>query len=352
MKIKCSNYNILINDWQRLLELVSSDKYSSVIIIVDENTKKYCLPIFNKKIKDDIKIIEIVSGEVNKTLTTCQIIWDMMLSYSVDRHSLCINLGGGVIGDMGGFVASTFMRGMDFVQIPTTLLSQVDASVGGKLGVDYHDYKNMIGIIREPTAVFIFTEFLDTLPMAQLRSGYAEVIKHWLISDKEGFDTYKYANLKDHDWNNIIVESVKLKKKITDSDPLERGVRKILNFGHTLGHAIESYNLSSTLPLLHGEAIAIGMILETHLSYQNNSDNITIADIDHVAKSLILIFGHHPGMIPPLSILIAKMKFDKKNKSGKIKFSLLNSIGDCTYDIEVNEAMISKAVDYYKELKT
>ena len=195
-KIDCSDYSIFINDYDALSQKLNDNKYSKRIIIVDENTKRECLSEIKALSTLPLEVIEIESGEKNKTLDTCQKIWDRMIEIGADRHSLCINLGGGVIGDMGGFAAATFMRGMDFIQVPTTLLSQVDASVGGKLGIDYHRYKNLIGSIISPNGVYIFTDFLTTLPYRQLLSGFAEIIKHALIHDKEAFDQYvKFVNL-------------------------------------------------------------------------------------------------------------------------------------------------------------
>ena len=186
-KISCKTYSIHINNWDALNAYILKGDFPSVFVLVDNNTFQLCLPLFEEKINSQFKVIVTPSGEENKTLDTCQSIWDQMIQLGADRHSLCINLGGGVIGDMGGFAACTMMRGMDFVQVPTTLLSQVDASVGGKLGVDYKNYKNLIGIIKNPGAVFMFTDFLKTLPYKQLLSGFAEVIKHGLIRDIDAF---------------------------------------------------------------------------------------------------------------------------------------------------------------------
>ncbi len=345
-KISCNTYNIHINNWEAVHQYIEQGEYSSIIIIVDENTSEHCLPTFAGQLRHKFDIIEIESGEINKDLDTCKGIWESMLDFGADRHSLCINLGGGVIGDMGGFAASTYMRGMDFVQVPTTLLSQVDASVGGKLGVDFNAYKNLIGVIRNPGAVFMFTDFLQTLPPLQLRSGLAEVIKHGLIRDADAY--YKdivQANSDNIDWEQLVYESVLIKKSVTDEDPEERGLRKILNFGHTLGHAIESYNLDTPTHLLHGEAIAIGMVLEAHLSYQLG--NITKEEIDHIKSSIIAIYGHHTDRIPYIEKLLALMSKDKKNKGGKIMFSLLEKVGEGNYNQEVSSERIERAVEYW-----
>ena len=345
-KITCSTYNIHINNWQAVNDFVGAGDYSSIIVIVDENTSEACLPIFAGRLEHRFDIIEIESGEINKDLDTCKGIWESMLDFGADRHSLCINLGGGVIGDMGGFAASTYMRGMSFVQMPTTLLSQVDASVGGKLGVDFHTYKNLIGVIRNPDAVFMFTEFLKTLSQEQLVSGYAEVIKHGLIKDAKAYhNDIQNQDFTNIDWEELINHSVLLKKSITDQDPMERGLRKILNFGHTLGHAIESFNLGTESHLLHGEAIAIGMIMEAHLSQQKS--HLSLAETAKIKEEILAIYGHVPKRIPEISTLMQLMSKDKKNKGGKIMFSLLECIGQGNFNQEVTQEEIQNAIDFY-----
>ena len=345
-KISCNTYDIHINNWSALNEYIGRGNYSSIIIIVDENTSEHCLPSLAGILTQKFDIIEIESGEINKDLNTCKGIWETMIDFGADRHSLCINLGGGVIGDMGGFTASTFMRGMEFIQMPTTLLSQVDASVGGKLGIDFNNYKNLIGIIKNPGAVFMFTDFLGTLPEEEVRSGFAEVIKHGLIKDADAY--YKDIAITDFssiDWEQLVYDSVMIKKNVTDEDPDERGLRKILNFGHTLGHAIESHNLDTPSHLLHGEAIAIGMVLEAHLSYQKG--NITESEVNQIKSSIIDIYGHHTDRIPDIDTLNSIMSKDKKNKGGVIMFSLLEKIGLGNYNQEVSLKDIEQAINYY-----
>ncbi len=345
-KISCSTYDIHINNWDAVNEYIAKGDYSSIIIIVDENTSEHCLPSIAGLLHQKFDIIEIDSGEINKDLDTCKGIWETLIDFGADRHSLCINLGGGVIGDMGGFVASTFMRGMDFIQLPTTLLSQVDASVGGKLGVDFNAYKNLIGIIKNPGAVFIFTDFLETLPEEQVRSGFAEVIKHGLIKDADAY--YRDADINDFsdmDWEQLVYDSVMIKKSVTDEDPEERGLRKILNFGHTLGHAIESHNLDTATHLFHGEAIAIGMVMEAHLSFQKGK--IKESEVNHIKDSIINIYGHHTDRIPDTDTLISLMSKDKKNKGGVIMFSLLEKIGIGNFNQEVSIEDIELSIGFW-----
>ena len=347
-KIICNTYDIHINNWDAVNEYITKGNYSSIIIIVDENTSEHCLPSIAGLLTQKFDIIEIESGEINKDLDTCKGIWETMIDFGADRHSLCINLGGGVIGDMGGFVASTFMRGMDFIQMPTTLLSQVDASVGGKLGVDFNGYKNLIGIIKNPGAVFMFTDFLDTLSEEQVRSGFAEVIKHGLIKDANAYERdTAISDFSNIDWEQLVYDSVMIKKSVTDEDPEERGLRKILNFGHTLGHAIESHNLDTPTHLLHGEAVAIGMVMEAHLSCQKGY--ITESEVNQLKSSIINIYGHHTDQIPDIDTLSAFMSKDKKNKGGIIMFSLLEKIGQGNYNQEVSAEDIQRAVAFWND---
>lgn len=346
--INCKTYNIHINDWNALREYISTGGYSKILVLVDENTKRACLPLLKSELKIDLEVISIASGEQEKNIHTCTHVWDKMLDLKADRHSLCINLGGGVIGDLGGFAAATYMRGMDFIQLPTTLLSQVDASVGGKLGVDFHMFKNLIGLIQNPGSVFIYTEFLHTLPYDQLRSGYAELLKHGLIADVKIFDRLSsIVSLESIDWAPIVEESVCIKKDITEEDPMERGIRKVLNFGHTLGHAIETLSYDTDLPFLHGEAVAIGMIMETHLSFLGGY--ISKEESQRVKSALLKLYGQHHDRVPPIEQLLPIMQKDKKNKSGQIKFTLLESLGSAIYDQVCPTDDIATAIQWYKD---
>ncbi len=319
-KIVSSNYSIWIGE--NSLSKLNVKSYSKVAILVDENTKKDCLhklPNIEKLI-----IIEIPSGERNKNITTCNIIWEELTNNEFDRDSILINLGGGVIGDIGGFCASTYKRGIDFIHIPTTLLAMVDASIGGKLAVDFNNLKNHIGLFSNPKSVIIDPNFLDTLTENQLISGFAEVVKHALISDKNLWETIKETPFKKLAWVKIITISAELKNRIILNDPKEKGERKKLNFGHTFGHAIESYYLEKGTPILHGEGIFMGMILETEISILSNSEK------NEIKNYILSNFGL--PYTPPKAELLKFLKNDKKNKSKKINFSLLNGIGKCTID--------------------
>ena len=317
-EIESDNYSIWIG--QDSLSKLDVSKYSKIGILVDENTKEFCLPLLSE-IKKSI-IIEIKSGEENKNIDTCNLIWEALSKNSFDRNSLLINLGGGVIGDMGGFCASTYKRGIDFIQIPTSLLAMVDASVGGKLGIDFNGLKNQVGLFSNPKLVIINPKFLETLPENELRSGFAEVVKHALIIDKNLWERLKNSNLLELDWEEIIETSVQIKNKIVISDPKEKGERKKLNFGHTFGHAIESYYLQKGTPILHGEAIFMGIILESEISSLSVSEKNDI-------KNYILSNFSLP-YTPSKSDLLNFLRNDKKNFEEKINFSLLEGIGNCT----------------------
>ena len=350
-KISLSDYNIDFGPIASSLKAYLSTKsYTKIVLLVDENSRKHCLPLISDCITDDTLLLEIKSGEKYKCLPTCESIWAAMASAQFDRHSLMINLGGGVIGDMGGFIASCYMRGIDFIQIPTTLLSQVDASVGGKLAIDFKGFKNFIGLFKDPKAVLVDTQFLKTLPQEEVRSGYAEMIKHGLIRSNDIWqDLSKISNPAEQAWEDEVFDSVSIKKDVVTEDPTEQGLRKILNFGHTIGHAIESLSLTTDKPLLHGEAIGLGMIAETYLSEQVN--NLSAAESATVVTYLSHIYkGVHTDTLTREDKLIELMKSDKKNKGGKTLFVLLDKIGHATFDHEASSSEIKKAIQRTLEL--
>ena len=338
-----SYLTITNNFTQELASSISAINPDKIAILVDENTKNYCLPLL--KVSFDT-LIEIKSGEEEKHLNTCELIWRNLTTSNFSRNSLLINLGGGVIGDMGGFVAATYKRGMNFINLPTTLLSQVDASIGGKLGIDFGSLKNHIGVFKNPNKVIIYPEFLKTLLEREIKSGFAEVIKHGLIYDSRYWKQIKEMSKGPIDWMNTIQRSVEIKNAIVEQDPLESGDRKILNFGHTLGHAIESYSLNSPNRLLHGEAIAMGMILEAHLAFQ--LEMVSENEFEEI-QTFILDYYSLPEA-PGLGELIPYTRQDKKNYNGKIKFALIEEIGKCTYDVEVSEGLITDSIKTYNQI--
>ncbi|GAB1855601.1 3-dehydroquinate synthase [Flavobacteriaceae bacterium MHTCC 0001] len=335
-----------------LNELVEQKRFSKIFILADTNTHEHCLPILLKHLETeiDIEIIEIEAGEVHKTIETCSGVWSALSELDGDRKSLMINIGGGVVTDLGGFVASTFKRGITYVNIPTSLLAMVDASVGGKTGVDLGVLKNQIGVITTPELVLIDTFYLNTLPKNQMRSGLAEMLKHGLITG----DSYwnKFENLSElglEDLDHLIYESVLIKKAVVDEDPFENGLRKTLNFGHTLGHAIESYFLSNPekTDLLHGEAIVIGMILECYLSMQLL--DFPKPKLHHIKTLFIKYYGKVPIETKDYQPIIELLKYDKKNSHGNINFVLLEDIGIAKIDCKVDEQLIKDAFEYYLE---
>lgn len=309
---------------------IDFSKFSKVVVLTDENLIKNG---WLKKLPFDF--IQIPSGEINKSLETVVKIWKFMNDFAMDRKSLLINLGGGVVCDLGGFCASTYMRGIEFLQIPTTLLSQVDASVGGKTGFDFNGLKNIIGTFAEPYKVIIDPLTLKTLPKREYISGMAEVIKYGIIYDKEFFEYLESKNISD---DYIIKKSCKFKADVVGKDFKETGVRKILNFGHTVGHAIESLSLKTDKPLLHGEAVAIGMLAESYISKISDSD---LKRIKNILINYDLPISYKGNLNEIYSMLLK----DKKNVAGKIKFVLPNAIGSCDFDIEIEEDIIKSAIE-------
>ncbi len=330
-------------------QFLTENHYTKIAVIVDENTRQHCYPLVQPMLPEQHLLVEITSGEQHKTLETCAHIWQQMTDYQMDRKSLVINLGGGVIGDMGGFCATTYKRGVDFVQMPTTLLAQVDASVGGKLGIDFQQFKNHIGAFKVPTWVYIYPPFLQTLPARQLLSGFAEVIKHCLIADVDKWRFLLTSEYSQLNWADIIQHSVEVKANVVENDPLEHGLRKILNFGHTIGHAIESFYLNdSERALLHGEAIAIGMLCESYLSQQKGF--ITTQDLHSIVQYIqalyprLLIHSEEVAAIAPLTTQ------DKKNEGGEIRCTLLEQIGKANFNQPITLNEVEKALEWYRGL--
>jgi len=329
---------------------LASANYSKVFILVDENTHENCLPQFMAEITGDynFEIIEIESGEINKNIQTCTQVWEVLSELDADRKSILINVGGGVLTDLGGFVASTFKRGIDFINVPTTLLAMVDASVGGKTGVDLGALKNQVGVINQPEMVMIVPNFLKTLDDRQLNSGFAEMLKHGLIQDAAYWNELK--KVTDYKTSEkFIYSSVIIKNAVVLQDPTEQNIRKILNYGHTLGHAVESYFLESTEHnlLLHGEAIAIGMILEGYLSYKLTG--LSKDTLEDIKTTFLKRYKKVTFSNKDIENILSLLKFDKKNSHGNINFVLLNAIGEPAIDVKVSNNLFLEAFAYYKE---
>ena len=329
-------------------ELQAKD-YSSLFLLVDTHTQEFCLPGFVSQTGlTDLEVLVMEAGEEHKTLQTCENLWNQLSERGADRNSALINLGGGVVTDLGGFVACTFKRGIDFYNLPTTLLAMVDASVGGKTGIDLGALKNQIGIIEEPKQVLIDAQWLQTLPQEELRSGFAEMLKHGLISNKDYWEQLKsLPKLEAATLAEFIKPSVAIKKQVVLEDPREKHLRKILNFGHTLGHAIESYYLTHPKKkrLLHGEAIAIGMVMEAYLGVSCCSFSNVAAE--EIKKTFAQFY-------PPVEIdaqdregILELLRHDKKNKAGRVNFVLLKSIGVPEIDVEVPQELFTQAFEFY-----
>jgi 3-dehydroquinate synthase len=270
-----------------------------------------------------------------------------MTDLQLDRHALLVALGGGVLGDMGGFCAATFKRGIDFVLVPTTLLSQVDASIGGKLGIDFNSYKNHIGVFQLPALTMLYSGFLKTLPISELRSGFAEVIKHILISDGKRWETIRKKSLHDQDWEDLINHSVNFKAKVTNEDPKEKGLRKILNAGHTIGHALETYFISHHQPLLHGEAIAVGLIAEGFIA--NQKGLLKENELKEIVDFIRSIYEKQVLSIDQINSISDLAIQDKKNRGNKILCVLLEGIGKARWDCEISPEEVKAALAFYRD---
>ena len=332
-----------------LARLLASPAVSRVLVLADGNTARQCLPLLLPHLPADYKLIEIPAGEEYKTLATCDTVWCVLTEERADRHAVLVNLGGGVVTDLGGFAAALYKRGIRFVQVPTTLLAQVDASVGGKTGVDFQGFKNQLGVFQEPAGVFIDPQFLLTLDPRQLKSGYAEVVKHWLITDAAAFDTNRRLGWLTDDWTPIIRESVALKQRIVAADPFETGLRKLLNFGHTVGHALESYLLLQPgREALHGEAVAAGLVCESWLSVQHGL--LTAEELDKIETFVFSVFAKISFVSMETEAIAELALQDKKNSGTTINCTLLQGIGRGVFNQPVTVAEIAESLRYYHRL--
>lgn len=336
--------------YQKLNDLIAANNFSKIFVLVDSNTHSHCLPSFLERLETSlpVEVIEMEAGEENKNLETCNSIWNVLSELGADRKSLLINVGGGVVTDLGGFVAATFKRGISCIHFPTTLLAMVDAAVGGKNGINLGGLKNQIGVIEPPSIVVADTSFLQTLPANEMRSGLAEMLKHGLIQDENYWR--KLSDLSKLDLSaldDLIMESILIKEKVVEQDPTEQHLRKSLNFGHTLGHAIETYFLEEPTKekLLHGEAVAAGMVLAAYLSAKTES--FPQEDLQEIKKVISAMFGTVEITKNDQDKIIELLKFDKKNEAGKINFVLLRKVGEPVIDRQVSNELIYEAFSYY-----
>jgi len=332
----------LLSNW------LHTHTYSSIHVLCDDNTFRDCWPKLDKtNWPSQPSLIVIPPGELAKNLKTCEIVWDSLVSDSADRSSLLINLGGGVVTDLGGFCAASFMRGMEFLHIPTTVLAMTDAAIGGKHGVDFRMYKNYIGTFAEPECIMVDHEFLDTLEPREVRSGLAEVVKHGFLADPELIGMLRNDDgLNKMNWDQILRSSINVKLKFVEGDKYDRGMRAALNFGHTIGHAIETSQLTTGMPLRHGEAVALGMLVESAIS----SSQLGLSDRDRafIENTIRELF---PDLLfPAISIeelekLIVK---DKKKRGGDVLFSLITAIGKPAVSQKVPPSIVNEAYLHYK----
>ncbi len=339
-----------ISAYTVLADYLKQSNYSTIFILTDTNTVEFCLPHFLRHLATDIpiEVVEIEAGEEHKNIETSVGIWETLSELGADRKSVMITLGGGVITDIGGFTASTFKRGIDYINIPTSLLAMVDASVGGKTGIDLGGLKNEIGTFTLPKMVVIDGLYLDTLPQLEMQSGFAEMFKHGLIADysywKELIDM---EQLSMDDLERLIHRSVTIKNEMVLNDLTEKKTRKCLNFGHTLGHAIETYHLSEhkKKTVKHGFAVAAGMVLEAYLSYKKG---LISFDFYHEIKTTLLgFYGKLDFSAEDIEVCLSLLKHDKKNENGKVLFSLLKNKGESAYNQEVETDWITEAFTDY-----
>lgn len=340
-----------IDQYSILKEKLRSDKFSSIFILVDENTNKFCLNIFIKKTEiEKFEKIIINSGEENKNIDSCLFIWEKLNTFKADRKSLLINLGGGVLTDIGGFVASTYLRGINFINIPTTLLGMVDAAHGGKTGIDFKLLKNQIGVFSDPSEVILDSEYLNTLSKDEFLNGYAEIFKHSLLTNKRDLNFNSLINLDFYkDVSFIIDKYSEIKNEIVRSDKFESNYRKILNLGHTIGHAIESYSFRSINldELKHGEAIIVGLITELYISHRQL--NFPLSDLENLKTNVLKYFKRVHLTKSDIEEIYDLLVYDKKNEGGIVNFVLLKSIGDPVVDQQTTKELFIESFKFYNK---
>ena len=321
------------------------------VIIVDDNTHEHCLPYLITTFQElsDAEVILLPEGEENKQMSIAYSVWEALTDYTVSRNDLVINLGGGMITDLGGFIASCYKRGCDFINIPTSLLGMVDASIGGKTGINLGHFKNQIGVFSNPKAVYIDPIFLTTLPDEEMKSGYAEMLKHGLISNKNLFFEIieQLENYKELDVEFLGV-SLSIKNEVVKNDPLEKGLLKILNYGHTIGHVIEGHYME-TLNLSHGHAVAIGMVMEAFLSKKEGK--LSEGDYKKIESNILKHFKVPTFSDDDIKSMTEMLINDKKNDSGVIKCCLLSAIGKCSFDNVIPEERFIETFMHFKNLQ-
>lgn len=337
---------------QELLKWILKYSQRKIFLATEETVDKLWVSRYNTFLQSHgIKKVVIPAGENNKKIESVSIIWDFLSKNGGDRKSLLINIGGGMLTDLAGFAATTFKRGIDFLNVPTTLLSQVDASVGGKTGINFGGYKNEIGTFKEPVAVLINTDFLSTIDKENFISGFAEMIKHGLIYNPKHLADLEKFDIENIDYDllqKIIRDSVNVKSYFVSNDPTEQNIRKALNLGHTIGHAFESYAMKQNRPILHGFAVAYGMIAELYLSVKKC--NFPLQEFEKQTNWLLNLYGKFEISENDFEALFELMTHDKKNESGRINFTLLSEIGKIEINQNCDKALIYESLAFYVNL--
>ena len=337
---------------KELGKILSDYPKNKLFLVTEQNCDRFCFPLISQTTGiEHINKIVIPAGEESKKLSSVEKIWLFLSRNGADRKSLVINLGGGMLTDLGSFAASTMKRGMDFVNIPTTLLAQVDASVGGKTGFNFNGLKNEIGVINQPKNVLIDTRFLQTIDNKNFISGYAEMIKHGLISSPEHLvevQNYNLLNIDLEILRGIIARSVAIKDSFVFRDPNEHGIRKALNFGHTIGHSFESFAMESGSPILHGYAVAFGMIAELYLSHK--VCNLPFENLCDLSEWLLGIYGKFNIEEDQFEDFYELMTHDKKNEKSRVNFTLIPKVGEVAINQNCGKELIFEALSYYKQL--
>ncbi|MGQ1946275.1 3-dehydroquinate synthase [Geofilum sp. OHC36d9] len=336
----------LVTDVAKMIEPYKNEK---VFVLTDEETHRLCFPaIAGIPGITDSRCMVIGTGDAHKNTDTLIKVWTFLVEGGATRHSLLINLGGGMPCDLGGFAAATFKRGIDFINIPTTLLAQVDASVGGKTGINFNGYKNEIGSFMQAKQVLIDIDLLKTLDNNNLASGFAEMIKHALLkSDAMLKRTLNFNILQPNmpELKSLVAESIKIKDDYVTSDPHEENIRKALNLGHTVGHAFESFALQQKRPILHGYAVAFGLIPELYLAHKKLGFPIQL--VEKLTQYIDRIYGKFEFTTADFDWLYTTMTHDKKNQGGRINFTLLKNTGEVTINTHCEKAEVIEALDYY-----
>ena len=332
---------IFTEELNDLVEYIDSEGFSYIYILVDENTNKHCLPWLTGLLGNEIRtysILEVPAGESSKELEICGSLWASLTEEEADRNAVFINLGGGMICDLGGFVASCYKRGIQFINVPTTYLAMVDAAIGGKCGIDFMGFKNQIGLFSLAKKTFIFSNFLQTLSQSELKSGFAESLKHGLVADKDLWNSLDLNSIN----LNTIHKSAQVKIDIVLKDPFDKHERKSLNFGHTIGHALESYFLEIGKPQAHGFCVAAGILGESFISMK--IEKLSIEEFQEIEIKIDEIYNRLTFKLDSIPIIIDKMRNDKKNENGRINFTLLNGIGNTLINQTVAEDLIVEAL--------